>query len=541
MNKMENKSRKKKLKKPMNKLLACMLVVALGLSSYPVYATDMVGASYEQLEDTNAKMAYQLPADDVVVDNVESNDDVESPAEVEPEENVEPPADDSDTINLANDNISSSEPKLDDLLGGGDESQLVIPQGEDEHDYSTFSGIVSDNNTGSLFNVGDTKSLGGITIQGGTEGIDWTFEYEDFRAVLRILTSTKITLSSTGNPRKQAFVAATGVSVVNIELDGYEVHTGATHMQFTRCSTINIKVRGYNAICAQNDAPITFSQGLNEILFTVTGNSAADTLNLGETVANRSPLFSNNWNIHRIGLQVIDATVLATRDGVPAHNNMGPKITQVTRGTGNINGVTFRRTSQAGPHVSLITSTARQVTVSTPALDFATPIYSLDGVTWQNSPIFTELKAGQSYFIHAKFIESAFRLESETSITPISTQPAVYTVNIPATSMEPGGTEKSITVGDVMDLGYNGQIDVKIIDGVDVGGLVRLSRLNASNTIHSQLMKNGVPFTDITQSVATFTMTNQAPVPISFVTPDEAIIPAGTYEGTVVFAISYSD
>jgi|GEM_PF-3572641 len=118
MNKMENKSRKKKLKKPMNKLLACMLVVVLGLSSYPVYATDTTGESYEQVEDTNAKMAYQLPADDVVFDNVEPNDDVEPPAEVEPEDEVESPADDSDTINLADDNISGNEPKLDDLRGG---------------------------------------------------------------------------------------------------------------------------------------------------------------------------------------------------------------------------------------------------------------------------------------------------------------------------------------------------------------------------------------------------------------------------------------
>ena len=90
----------------MNKLLACMLVVALGFSSYPVYATDMVGASYEQLEATNAKIVYQPPEDDIVVDNVEPNDD------------VEPPADDSDTINLAADNISSNVSKLDDLRGG---------------------------------------------------------------------------------------------------------------------------------------------------------------------------------------------------------------------------------------------------------------------------------------------------------------------------------------------------------------------------------------------------------------------------------------
>ena len=126
-----------KLKKTMNKLLACMLVVALGLSSYPVYATGTTDESNEQVEDTNAKISYQLPEDDIVVANVEPNDDIEPQAEVEPEDDVVPPADDSDTINLADDNISSNVPKLDDLAS--DESQLVIPQGEDEHDITPYS------------------------------------------------------------------------------------------------------------------------------------------------------------------------------------------------------------------------------------------------------------------------------------------------------------------------------------------------------------------------------------------------------------------
>jgi hypothetical protein len=107
------------LKKRLTSISACMLVVALGFSSYPVYATDTTGESYEQVEDTNAKMAYQPPADDVVFDNVEPNDVVEPQAEVEPEEDVESPADDSTTINLANDNKSGNVPKLDDFLGGG--------------------------------------------------------------------------------------------------------------------------------------------------------------------------------------------------------------------------------------------------------------------------------------------------------------------------------------------------------------------------------------------------------------------------------------
>jgi len=126
-----------KLKKTMNKLLACMLVVTLGLSSYPVYATGTTDESNEQVEDTDAKISYQLPADDIVVANVEPNDDLEPQAEVEPEDDVVPPADDSTTINLADDNISSNVPTLDDFAS--DESQLVIPQGEDEHDITPYS------------------------------------------------------------------------------------------------------------------------------------------------------------------------------------------------------------------------------------------------------------------------------------------------------------------------------------------------------------------------------------------------------------------
>ena len=142
----------------MNKLLACMLVVALGFSSYPVYATGTTDESNEQVEDTNAKIAYQLPEDDVVVDNVEPTDNVEPQAEVEPDDVVESPADDNSTINLADDNISSNVPKLDDLAS--DESQLVIPQGEDEHDYSTFSGITPySTNVGGFTVTGDRKSV----------------------------------------------------------------------------------------------------------------------------------------------------------------------------------------------------------------------------------------------------------------------------------------------------------------------------------------------------------------------------------------------
>ena len=143
----------------MNKLLACMLVVALGLSSYPVYATDTIDESNEHMEDTNAMFGYQLPEDDIVVDN------------------VEPPADDSTTINLADDNISSNVPKLDDLAS--DDSQLVIPQGEDEHDFTPyFSNTVTINQSQTLGEIEtaiqaaiDSASSGEtVTISGYYQG-----------------------------------------------------------------------------------------------------------------------------------------------------------------------------------------------------------------------------------------------------------------------------------------------------------------------------------------------------------------------------------
>ena len=114
-----------------NKMIAGTLALLLILSSitHSVYATD----------DVNNEISeglMRVPQEEVENGTI-PNDNVEPQAEVEPEDDVEPPADDSTTINLADDNISSNVPNLGDLTS--DESQLVIPQGEDEHDFTTYA------------------------------------------------------------------------------------------------------------------------------------------------------------------------------------------------------------------------------------------------------------------------------------------------------------------------------------------------------------------------------------------------------------------
>jgi hypothetical protein len=431
------------------------------------------------------------------------------------------------------------------MICGGGESQLVIPQGEDEHDCSTLSGIASDHNTGSLFNGNDTKTLNGLTATGGTEGVDWElYDPGVGAAFITIKTATPITVTTHGVWLTNVNINAADIPVVNLTLMDFHGWGWGEPVRLTRVNRLNLTIVGQNTFRQNQNGAILISSGPAESIIDITGDPLAS-LDLGDSPIGRAPIWSNNANVHRIGLIVNGPTIRATLNGQLTHDYMGPKLTQVTRGSGNINGYIFPRTSPAGPQVSLVSSTTQQVTVSTQALDFATPHYSLDGMTWQTSPIFTELKAGHTYNIHTKFIESAFRLESETSITPISTKSAVYTVNIPAT-MQADGTSVDITVDNTLDLGHNGQVDVKITGGtIQDNGRLQLYRLNSGDMIRSQLLVDdeifNVRMDGVRQSVATFTMTNQDPVPISFAAPGEATILAGRYEGTVVFGISYSD
>ena len=506
-----------KLKKTMNKLLACMLVVALGLSSYPVYAMGTTDESNEQVEDTNAKISYQLPEDNIVVDNVEPNDDVKPQAEVEPEDDVEPPADDSTTINLTDDNISSNVPKFDDLAS--DDSQLVIPQGEDEHDDNTFSGITPYSTT-----------IGGITVTGGVLNVDYS--YNDMYSTFHILTSTHLTFTSNSVPRTARIGQGVIGIHVNITLD--DLYLRDPHMSLLNLgdgmNTVNL--RGTVILEAGHHGIMTMGP------VTITGADAS-TLHIGTLGASAGWLLTSM--IPSTPVTLNNLTVHLVNEQTRYINN----IQLSTSGNTSINTIPIVDSKIPIPALTTTSKSTDQIQVSTTNYlhgIFGKTLYSLNGTDWEdNGGTFTNLTPGTPYTIHAKY-EAANGLQ-ESPVASISvTTPVEYTVNIPATT-QADGVPVDITVDNDLALGASGQVDVMIIGGVDSGGLVPLTRSNASNTIYSQLLVNDVPITDITQSIATFTMDTQThtPIPISFATPTGSDIPAGQYQGVVTFSIEYSD
>ena len=78
---------------------------------------------------------------------------------------------------------------------------------------------------------------------------------------------------------------------------------------------------------------------------------------------------------------------------------------------------------------------------------------------------------------------------------------------------------------------------------MDNDGKLTLTRQNdtENHTIASALLVNNNALGDINKSVAIFTMDNKTPVSVSFAKPTETDIPAGTYNGTITFEVSYSE
>ena len=526
MYKMKDKCKKKgetKLKKTMNKLLACMLVVALGLSSYPVYALDTTDESNKQVEDTNAKIGYQLPEDNVVVDNVEPNDDVEPQAEVEPEDDVEPPADDSTTINLADDTKSSNAPKLDDLAS--DDSQLVIPQGEDEHDNSTFSGIVPYSTT-----------VGGVTVTGGDLGVDYIHTATE----INVLTNKPLTISGSGNLTLWLNAPACHGTVTLRDL---HLSRGATPTSAIINSHAEVTIRVGGSVTLERTIDgRTILQLSHRTKFVGDGISTLTLISNGHERPTLPAHYLGAGGYSFVNIHVDLHNWWA--GGIHALSSVDYSQALSLNGWDGVSSGIF-----PAPSLSINTQTAKSLAVTTtntiPRM-FGQLLYSLDGSTWlQNGGMFPDLKSSTQYTIYAKHAARYGFQESPITTYPMSTKPAVFEVEIPSGfHVNDDDAPKSITVkSETLDLGHNGQVDVTIISGVDNGGLVPLTRSYASNTIYSQLLVDNIPFTDTTQSIATFTMDTQThtPVPISFATPTESDIPAGQYQGVVTFSIEYSD
>lgn len=178
--------------------------------------------------------------------------------------------------------------------------------------------------------------------------------------------------------------------------------------------------------------------------------------------------------------------------------------------------------------------------------------YKINDREWQDSNVFENLHSsgygGNNYTVYARYKGNDTYATSEPgSTTSVSTNAANYTITIPAEPVEAGNSESKAELkpSDSFDLGFGGTATVKIKEnsGVDNGGKLTLTRQGdtGKHTITSALLVDNTALEDINKSVATFKAKNDSPVTVSFAKPTETNIPAGTYNGTITFVVSYSE
>ena len=368
-------------------------------------------------------------------------------------------------------------------------------------------------------------------MTGGTVGTD----YYEYWGNLVIMTDTPLHLTTHGNAVAFRIVTQSADQDMNLTLEDFHLNGTIDAAITTPKGTSKITIIGnvtltsdFSPFACQGNLYIT---GTGDAQLTIHKPSGTHTLitnpvnTVSLTLKNLNLTLSHANFIYLRNVQLVGTSDIRI-NGTHIFDNTIPKP-QLTTSTLSINQI------EVAP-----TNYLRGI--------FGKTLYSLNGTDWEdNGGTFTNLTPGTPYTIHAKY-EAANGLQ-ESPVASISvTTPVEYTVNIPATT-QADGTSVDITVDDDLALGASGQVDVKIIDGgtIQDNGRLQLFHSVSGDMIRSQLLVNNEIFNvridGVRQSVATFTMTNQDPVPISFATPNEATIPAGTYEGTVVFAISYSD
>lgn len=194
-------------------------------------------------------------------------------------------------------------------------------------------------------------------------------------------------------------------------------------------------------------------------------------------------------------------------------------------------------------------TTASSVTVNelTEQDKYGEAEYSLDGMNWFTGNVFSDLHSSTTYTLYARYKGNNSYLQSEAGTIKVSTSNANYTITIPAEPVEAGNEESKAEIkpADSFDVGYGGQAMVKIKEnsGVSKDGKLILTRQNDTekHIITSILLLDNVAFTDIKQPLATFGEKSDSPVTVSFAQPTESNIPAGTYNGTITFEVSYSE
>ena len=175
-------------------------------------------------------------------------------------------------------------------------------------------------------------------------------------------------------------------------------------------------------------------------------------------------------------------------------------------------------------------------------------LYKLNDGEWQTERMFTGLQSSTTYTLHKKFVGTASKssnlaFESEVGSTTFVTSDPQYTVTIPAIAVA-DGSSTYISINNDLDLGSTGQVKVDVADNSGGGnGRLDLFHTELGNRLRAHVFINDVHGENFGRNIANFTQTETSPVAIRFAlyTADaHAFKPAGTYTGTINFAISYT-
>jgi len=376
--------------------------------------------------------------------------------------------------------------------------------------------------------------MDGVYISGGTPGV----HYSQFHYLIGIIQPGEYTLR--GNP-----FTPTNFRIVilapEVKLTISNINFESPQPFYIQNTGFALFCRNLNTITGTHEAPLT-----SDFDFEIIG-SPGGRLSLYRSDLGWHGLLAATQAGTRIGLHSLELRIDLS-DQNPNRPLAHPNAIVTTHALTEINGVHVHHNTQPMPNLHPDvgpTHITMRPTNFVPGA-FGRLQYSLNGGPWaqQDWETFWDLEPGTTYSIRAKYASKSGINESSVASMTITT-PVEYTVNIPAT-MQADGTSVDITVGDHLVLGASGRLDITINGGtIQDNGRLQLHRLNSGDMIRSQLLVDDEIFNvrigGVRQSIATFTMTNQDPVPISFAAPDEATILAGRYEGTVVFGISYSD
>ena len=206
----------------------------------------------------------------------------------------------------------------------------------------------------------------------------------------------------------------------------------------------------------------------------------------------------------------------------------------------------------SAPILTITNTTASSITVEELAdkETYGGAEYSLDGANWQTSNVLTDLSSNTAYTVYARYKGDTIYATSDAGkVENVSTSAASYTITIPAVTLEAGKADSSASLAvdteKTFDLGYKGHVDITVKNDSNVteDAELKLTRQNdtGNRTITSALLVNGSALGNISNNVATFKAKTDTTVTISFASPTETNILAGTYKGTINFVVSYSE